>query len=355
MSPRVIVLAPNWLGDAVMALPAIGDVRRAFPDATLVVAARGFLAPLFHAVGGVDEVVELRGRGGLAGVSGWRENAARLAAVRADIVILLPNSFASAWIARQARVPERWGYRADLRRGLLTRSVARPHGSRHQSENYRHLVAALGMDAGGPPLPILAGEEASARARQMLLDEGCQPGATVVGLAPGAAYGHAKRWPPEMYAALIGRINERLGATAVLVGSAGDRSTGAEIERCLARARVDRTGREAGLVRWVNLIGRTDLRLAMAVTALCRAFVSNDSGAMHLAAALGVPVVAIFGPTIERETAPLPPGAHTVLTNPVWCRPCMLRECPIDHRCMTGITVERVLEAVASRLGTVSG
>jgi heptosyltransferase II len=354
MRPRVVVLAPNWLGDAVMALAAMGDLRRAFPESTLAVAARPSVAPLFRFVGGVDEVVEWHGSGGLAAVSRWREDAARLTAARADIAVLLPNSFASAWVARRAQVPERWGYRAELRRGLLTRAVARPRGSRHQSEYYRHLVAALGMNSGGPPLPILVSEETRARARQTLVGEGCGPEALLVGLAPGAAYGHAKRWPPEMYAALIDHINERLGATAVLMGSAGDRSTGAEIERWLVHGRLDRTDREAGRVRWVNLIGRTDLPLVMAVTASCRTFVSNDSGAMHLTAALGVPVIAIFGPTIEQETAPLPRDAHTVLTEPVWCRPCMLRECPIDHRCMTRITVGRVVDAVRGKLTSVN-
>ena len=172
----------------------------------------------------------------------------------------------------------------------------------------------------------------------------------LIGVAPGAAYGHAKRWPPGQYAELLRRLFVELGATAVLVGSDGDRPAAVEVERLLARAGVDRLDSGSGRARWVNLVGRTDLHLAIAVTAMCRAFVSNDSGAMHLAAAVGVPVTAIFGPTIERETAPLPLGAHTVLTEPVWCRPCMLRECPIDHRCMTGISVERVLDAVHQQM-----
>jgi heptosyltransferase-2 len=340
MPPRVVVLSPNWLGDAVMALGAIGDVRRAHAGGTLIVAARAPLAPLFRMAPEVDEVVELAGDG----------DGERLAKARADVAILFPNSFASAWAARRAGVPERWGYRADARRFLLTRSVPRPIGSRHQSEYYRELVARLGMDAGGPPARISVTDEHRSRAARLLAGEGVDAGALRIGIAPGAAYGRAKQWPPGRYAALIAGLVAGGGATAVMVGSAGDTESGAEIERHLAKDRIERIEPGTGRARWVNLIGRTDLALVAAVMAACRAFVSNDSGAMHLAAAAGVPVVAVFGPTIEEETAPLPLEAHTILTAPVWCRPCMLRECPIDHRCMTGIAVERVVEAVRDRL-----
>jgi heptosyltransferase-2 len=158
----------------------------------------------------------------------------------------------------------------------------------------------------------------------------------MVGLAPGAAYGHAKRWPPNRVAGVIERLS-RDGVDCVLVGAAGDRSAGREIESALPSG-----------VRVLDLIGRTDLRVLMGVLARCAAFVSNDSGAMHLAAAVGVPVTAIFGPTDERATAPL--GSHDVLIHQVFCRPCMLRDCPIDHRCMKGITVDAVYASVARHL-----
>jgi heptosyltransferase-2 len=166
-------------------------------------------------------------------------------------------------------------------------------------------------------------------------------GATVVGLAPGAAYGYAKRWPPDRVARLIVRLVRERGAVCVLGGAAGDRASGREIESALPPG-----------IQVVNLIGRTDLRVFAGILARCRAFVSNDSGAMHLAAALGVPVAAIFGPTDERVTAPL--GEHDVLLHQVFCRPCMLRECPIDHRCMKGVSVDAVFQAVSRRLGPAS-
>jgi heptosyltransferase-2 len=208
------------------------------------------------------------------------------------------------------------------------------------------------METGGPPAQVTVGGEIRSRAEDLLSSDGCAPGTRRVGIAPGAAYGRAKQWPSDRYAALIARLVAESGATVVMVGSGGDREAGAEIERCLERTGLDRVDRPVGRARWVNLIGRTDLQLAAAVMGSCRAFVSNDSGAMHLAAAVGARVIAIFGPTIEEETAPLPRDAHTILTAPVWCRPCMLRECPIDHRCMTEITVERVAEAVLADVGS---
>ena len=175
-----------------------------------------------------------------------------------------------------------------------------------------------------------------ARTDAFLAQLGVDRSTPLVGLAPGAAYGHAKRWPPQRVAELVARLTAG-GATCLLVGAEGDRSAGREIESVLPPGS-----------RVVNVIGRTDLRLFAGLLASCHAFVSNDSGAMHLAAAAGVPVAAIFGPTDERVTAPL--GSHDVIIHQVFCRPCMLRDCPIDHRCMRGISVDTVFDAVTRRL-----
>jgi heptosyltransferase-2 len=343
---RIVVLAPNWLGDAVMARPAIADLRRHAPDAVLAVAARAPLAPLCRLVAGVDEVVALGSGGAVLGLGGWRTDAGTLARGAFDVAILLPNSCHSAWIARMAGIPERWGYRADFRRALLTRAIKRPPGGRHQAEYYQALTAALGIPP-GPLRPRLeASADARARARALLEQSGWRSGAPLIGMAPGAAYGHAKQWPAARYADTIAILSRETDASFVLVGSSADRDAGMEVESRLYRSvPAPRDGRV------LNLIGATDLVELVGVMAHCRAFVSNDSGAMHLAAALGLRVVAIFGPTDERATAPLPAGAHTVLTHAVWCRPCMLRECPIDHRCMTGIDARRVADAVRLPLG----
>ena len=166
-----------------------------------------------------------------------------------------------------------------------------------------------------------------------------------VGFAPGAAYGHAKRWPPQLVAQTIVRLSREAGARCVLFGAGGDRDSGREIESSLPSD-----------VRIVNLIGRTDLRLLVGAISRCAAFVSNDSGAMHLAGAVGTPLAALFGPTREKETAPLMRhgGRSEVLINHVWCRPCMLRECPFEHQCMTGLKPERVFESVRVLMGTPS-
>lgn len=352
---RLVVRMPNWLGDAVMALPALAELRRAWPGITMAIAAPSGLAPLFfeRTAAAPDEVVSFDARGERQALAGGRF----------DAILLLPNSVRSAWVARQTGIGERWGYGTGVRRLLLTRGVRRLSGPVHQSEYYQVLVRALLEEIGGEvrlkadatdvaaPDPVASGfsrtdaaqplialtPETAARAAALLEREGIDPGAPLVGFAPGAAYGHAKRWPPRRVAEVIGRLAAERGATALLVGAAADRDAGRDIESAVPPA-----------TRVVNLIGRTDLRLLAGVLARCGVFVSNDSGAMHLAAALGVPVTAIFGPTDDRVTAPL--GEADVLVHQVFCRPCMLRDCPIDHRCMKGITPDAVFETVSARL-----
>jgi heptosyltransferase-2 len=324
---RLVIRAPNWLGDAVMALPAMAAVRAAFPDQRIAIAAVPSVAPLFEerTAAAQDEILI---------VTRETETAA-LAAGRFDAALLLPNSFRTAWAARRARVPERWGYSGGLRTALLTRAVQRPSGRLHQSAYYAALVRELGYPVPESLPGVSVRPETAQRADVLLMRSGITAG-PLVGFAPGAAYGHAKRWPPDRVAEVIARLSAR-GATSLLVGAAGDRDAAREIESSLPPG-----------ARVVDLIGRTDLRLLAGVLARCQAFVSNDSGGMHLAAALGIPVTAMFGPTDDRVTAPQ--GEHDVLVHQVFCRPCMLRDCPIDHRCMKGISPDAVFGAVSARL-----
>jgi heptosyltransferase-2 len=315
-----------------MALPAMAAVRARWPGAHITVGAVPAVAPILHELTGVRPaaVAEL-------------DPAREPEVVRAgsfDLALLLTNSFRTALIARRARVPERWGYAGSLRGPLLSRAIARP-GRIHQVEYYLHLVEALGVAVAGERTPRLGiSDRTAARADALLQEVGVASDCPLVGVAPGAAYGHAKRWPPARMAQLVDRLTRDAGATTVLVGAAADREAGRAIESALLPG-----------ARVVNLIGRTGLRVFAGVVARCRAFVSNDSGAMHVAAAAAVPVTAIFGPTDERVTAPAgPPGRHDVLRRDVFCRRCMLRECPIDHRCMTRITVDEVYASVARRL-----
>jgi heptosyltransferase-2 len=328
---RLVIRAPNWLGDAVMALPAMASIRRHI-HGTLIVAARPSLAPLFEEQTDVrpDEIVVLDDK----------REVHQLRATRADTIVLLPNSFGSAWIARRAGIGERWGYADSGRSVLLTRAIRRPPTRIHQIEYYRNLVREFGIDVLDGPPRLAVTEQTSKAAEALLRDAKVTTAERLVGFAPGAAYGHAKRWPPDRVARLIAQLAAAHGVVPVLVGAGDDRFTGREIESSLPPG-----------TRLVNLIGRTTLRTLAGVIARCAAFVSNDSGAMHVAAALGVPLTAIFGPTNEQATAPGSQGPVDVILKQVFCRPCMLRECPIDHRCMKRIQVDDVAQSVARHLG----
>lgn len=326
---RLVMLAPNWLGDAVMALPAIGDVRRVAADAHITVAARPAIAPLFNLVPAVNETIVLEQRASVGRVSTWGALGAELADRGFDTALLLPNSMHAALIASRAGIRERWGYRTAWRGSLLTRAIDPPSGL-HQVEYYQQLVHALGFP-NGPIEPRVVVPDAARRAGTLALtDAGWTGNAPLVAIAPGAAYGSAKRWPPQSFAEVADALAAD-GVQSVLIGSAADAPTGREV---LARV----TRRDDVL----NLIGRTDLSTLAGVMTRCRALVTNDSGAMHLGAAVGVRVTAVFGPTDERATRPIGDG-HTIVTHDVWCRPCMLRDCPLDHQCMRGVAPETVI------------
>jgi heptosyltransferase-2 len=342
---RVLILAPNWLGDAVMALPAIADVRRAFPSARLVVAARRAVTDLFRLVPGVDEIVTLHWSGRWWQRGPFAADARRLRAQGADVAILLPNSFAAAWLVKRAAIRDRWGYAADMRALLLTRAVPPPEGSVHQGGYYQYLTRTLGMTSGALEPALVVPTEATAAAHRQLHDAGWDGVRPLVVFAPGAAYGTAKRWLPEYVARVVTDLVRQRGTTCVMVGSVGDTPTTRDIGTMVepeAAAHV------------IDLSGHTTLEVLAGLRGIARACVTNDSGAMHVAAAVGAPLVAIFGPTREYETAPLVRSGRMsdVLIHPVSCRPCMLRECPIDHPCMKGITPERVYASVASLLSS---
>ena len=341
----IVIVSPNWLGDAVMALPAIADVRRAFPSARLVIAARRVVSELFRLVPGVDEIVPLQWKGGFWDRSAFLADVRALRLLRADLAILLPNSFATAWLVTRARIRERWAYAADMRAALLTRAEPRPTESVHQGAYYQYLTRALGMPS-GPLEPALSiTDDTRAAARDLLRNRGWDGARPLVVFSPGAAYGTAKRWMPEHVAQVATTLVKEREATCVLVGSAGDTPTTQEV-----LARVD----PQAASHVIDLSGQTNLEMLAGILAIASGCVANDSGAMHMAAAVGTPLIAIFGPTREYETAPLTRsgGRAEVLINPVSCRPCMLRECPIDHRCMTGISPERVYGAVVGLISS---
>ena len=329
---RLVILAPNWLGDAVMALPAVADVRRAMPDAAIAVATRPSVAPLFSLVEGIDETLALPSR--------WLDAAAALRAGGFDAALLLPNSLHAAVITSRAGIADRWGYRSDLRGPLLTRSVPRARGL-HQVAYYQQLVRALGFENGPDEPRISVPASAREAALAVLAARGWNSRTPLAGIAPGAAFGGAKRWPSESFASLVDALAAD-GVQSVMVGSAADRE-GAD------RVRGGAAASSHGRLPLIDVVGETDLATLAGVLSVCRMLVTNDSGAMHVAAAVGTPVTAVFGPTSERETRPLG-SAHAVVTSDAWCRPCMLRECPLDHQCMRGITTPAVLAAARRSL-----
>ncbi len=317
---RILVRAPNWLGDAVLSLGAVRDVRRCYPQARLEVLARPWVADLYRAVREVDGVRVCDSfRTGLAAARGF------------DAAILLPNSFASALQVRLAGVRERWGYARDGRGPLLTRRARVPEKARGRSEAfyYRAMLAALGLpvDPDSPPaLGLVCPDEWRLQGAALLGAAG-----PWLGLNPGAAFGSAKRWFPERYAAAAASLAAQLGLRIVIVGSAAERATASEIARALpAGARV--------------LAGETSLGDLVGVLSHLTLLLTNDSGPMHVAAALGIPLVAVFGPTDWSETAPVGEACR-VVREPVECAPCKKRTCPIDHRCMERVTVETVVTA----------
>ncbi len=312
-SDPVVVFAPNWLGDAVMALPAIADVRRHFPSARLVVAARASVASLFELVPGVDAIATLtrRSREDILTLRSFCNptpgvgvqdcpptpgvGLPKLPSIPGiGIAILLPNSFGTALLARQASFRERWGYARDWRSRLLTRPVKVPRRSMHQGSYYQHLVAELGVPNGPLEPRVDVSEAIRQQVRERLTTAGWDERQALVTLAPGAAYGTAKRWLPAHFARVIAELARR-GVRTAVVGSAGD----AETIRTILTMEDTRAGRP------IDLSGQTSLQELAGVIAVSAACVSNDSGAMHLAGAIGTPIVALFGPTRESESAPL--------------------------------------------------
>jgi lipopolysaccharide heptosyltransferase II len=325
---KILIRATNWLGDAVMSLPAIRALREAFPGTQITVLARPAVADLYGRERAIDRVLPARGT--------RRQQAAVLRREAFDWAVLLPNSFDAALLAWMARIPRRVGYRRDARGWLLTEAIRPPEPGeipRHERFYYLELLRRAGLIHEYPPCPeiLLDGRQEAQEAGRALL-EAAGITAPVVGISPGAAYGNAKRWLPERFAEAAARVARAHSAAAALFGSAA--------ERALCET-IAGTIRAAGVPAH-NFAGETTLRQFIGLAAACRLFLTNDSGAMHIASALGVPSVTMFGATDETATGPTGRAAR-VVREPVECSPCLLRECPIDHRCMTRVTVERVV------------
>ncbi len=317
---RILVRAANWLGDSVISAAAVRAIKRGRPDAHLTIAAPAKIAPTWRLLNEVDEVIPLPERS-------LRANVQLLRAQRPfDVAILLPNSLRTALEIWLAGIPRRVGYAGHHRRWLLNQVVPeepRRGPIRHQVYRYLDFAQTLGADVREPMLPRPQMRNGSS-------------GRLKLGLSPGAEYGPAKRRLPERFAEVAAAVSEKHAATWLLFGTSAD----SEIGKLIA----DRLGQNC-----VNRIGETSLEQLIAELRECRLLLTNDTGTMHLATLVGVPVVAVFGSTEHRLTGPLG-ERNSVLRHHVECSPCFLRECPIDFRCMNSVSAEEVTQRVLDRL-----
>jgi len=330
---KVLVRATNWIGDAVMSLPAIRAIRERFPEAEVTVLAKPWVAALYEGEPSIAGVVSLE----VPLESGLR---ARLRMGRFDLAVVLPNSFKSALQARLSGAKRIVGYARDGRSFLLSNAIPVPVKGQippHESYYYLELLRRAGLLNALPRVDQIRFDDYAGKRRrgeELFEEAGIKP--PVIGVSPGAAYGSAKRWLPERFAEAARSLADDTGSSVAVFGSAAERAMCGEV--ALAAG-----GR--------NFAGETSLREFIDMTAACSLFLTNDSGAMHIAAALGVPSVTVFGPTSEIATGPLGELAR-IVREPVDCAPCLLRECPLtggdNHRCMTRVTAQQVIAAARS-------
>ncbi len=335
---NILVRATNWVGDAVMSIPALQALRDAFPTARISILARPWVAGLYGREPFCDELIAYEAPRGWDGFGAKWKVAADLRRRNFDCAVLFQNAFEAASLARLAGIPVRIGYARDARGILLTHSVPIPRpgeAPRHQRFYYLELLKRAGLIESYPlDSPIrLSGTAAASEAGRKRF-ETVRLRLPVIGISPGAAYGGAKRWLPERFAEAAIEIARERNASLAVFGSKDELAICETVHRLIENAAF----------RSVNFAGRTTIGEFAELAAACDVFLSNDSGPMHIASAMGVPTVAIFGATDDIATGPTGPHA-LVVRESVECSPCLLRECPIDHRCMTRVDASRVAHA----------
>ncbi|MEN3370474.1 MAG: heptosyltransferase [Verrucomicrobiota bacterium] len=318
---RILIRGANWLGDSIISIPAIRAIKAGRPDAQITIAAPEKIAAVWKLVPEVDEVISLTSHSLFSVVGAIRRQP------RFDVAILFPSSLRAALEVWLGGIPRRVGYRGHHRRWLLNQIITEPTRRgpiEHQVNRYLRIARELGGPSDAAPV-------------RKFLPRGKTNGATVkVGLCPGADYGPAKRWLPERFAEVAVAISAQRPVQWILFGTSGDAETGALIETAIGAA-------------CINRMGKTTLPELIAELGQCALLLTNDTGTMHLATILGVPVVAVFGSTEPRLTGPLGTGHH-IIRHQVECSPCFLRECPIDFRCMKAVTAAEVAASVSALL-----
>lgn len=343
---RLLIRATNWVGDAIMALPALQIVRERFAGAHIAILALPYVAQIYSGQGVADELIEYDRKGEHAGIRGRERLAAVLKARQFDKALLLQNAFDAAWIAWRAGIPQRIGYNRDGRGPLLTKRIQVPSAGEippHEKFYYLELLRRVGWLESLPEvaqISLRVAPEQAVKAEDELRAIGSRAGATRIAVGAGASYGSAKCWLPERFAGALNQLQRERDADVILFGTPSEAEVSNAIQDGLARPAL-------------NLTGKTQIAELPALLSRCSAFLGNDSGAMHVAAAVGLPVVAVFGPTDPFGTAPVTPRC-TIVQNRPYCSPCFLRRCPTDHRCMKAIAPEQVGGALLQTLAEVS-
>jgi heptosyltransferase II len=334
---KILIRAPNWVGDAVMAIPALQAIRNARPEAEIFILARPAVAESLSGQPFADKVLPYEFRGRHNGWLGRERLIAELRSEKFNTAVLLQNAFEAAWLAWRAGIHERIGYARDARGPLLTKAIRVPREGeipKHESYYYIELLRRAGWTEGKTeiqPIRLHVNESSRAAAESLLRKAGARENAWRCAIAPGASYGAAKCWPPEQFALLADRLISECAADVIFFGTPGEKEIADRIRSNMKS-------------RAISLVGDTSMRDLAALFSSCSAFIGNDSGAMHVAAAAGLPVIGIFGSTDPEGTAPVT-ERFTLIREPVSCSPCFLRRCPVDHRCMERITVDSVFAA----------
>lgn len=342
---KILIRATNWVGDSIMALPALRAVRKKFSDAHIAIVARPYVADIYRDQSICDEWIAYDPKGVHRGWRGRELLAKELRSKQFSVALLLQNAFDAAWLAWRAGIPQRVGYARDGRSFLLTKAVKLPKPGEippHEKFYYLELLRRAGwIDelTDDPHIALHVPDPARQRALKTLLNAWVRPQGLRVAVGAGASYGSAKCWPPARFAKALNDFVSDTDADVILFGTAAEAAVSSAIAADLRRAPID-------------LTGKTSIADLPALLSQCHIFLGNDSGAMHVAAAVGLPVVAIFGPTDPQGTAPVTLRA-TILQQKPYCSPCFLRLCPTDHRCMTAVTPEMVEQTLRARFAEV--
>ncbi len=341
---KIVVRGTNWIGDAVMTIPALRELRRVFPDSEITLHTRSWAQGIFQDADFIDKILPFEPEKSdfktvLAQAKIWREK-------KFDLAVILPNSFQSALISKLGKAETRVGYASDKRSFLLTNALPVPlwKNEQHEIFYYLNIVAEIEKKIFGetkvwenePQFDLNVSEERKIQARKILAKNAVDLSKNIIAFAAGSTNSRAKRWQTESFAELTDKISSELNANVVLIGSPNELDISLEVA-------------EKSKIKPIILTGKTTLAEAASILSICHLLVSNDTGPAHISAASGTKTLVIFGPTNPQTTQPW--NSEIVYKN-VECSPCMLRDCPIDHRCMTRISVQEVFEIAKEKLAT---